>query len=356
MIMYVSKYFSRIILLVILVSATFFSITAQNNVKIISEDTVSGGIEKLELKFRGISNDKHSTDISMKLTSENVPFSIHKIEWKNMNKTLQPLEPFSMDVDAEEVANKKLTWQIDLNFPLATSFSNNDMLLLYTDKGIVRCPTSREGELKESFDLLNQKYDKEISSSKESSRKAWRILIATICVAVIGGGLAYLIVRRKLKLKKEETEHLMMLISEGNVRNKELEEKVDQLYGNRLNTLNMLCNEYFEKNDSEKVKLSLYNEVEKHILSLRDRESISSLEEIVNRYLDNILTRVKEQLPELGSNDILFLTYLYAGFSPRAVCIFTDIKIKNFYNRRSRLKERILNSYAPDKDFFVSKM
>lgn len=147
-----------------------------------------------------------------------------------------------------------------------------------------------------------------------------------------------------------------MLISERTDRNKELETKVDALYGSRLDTLNLLCNEYFEKNDSEKVKLTLYNEVEKHILSLRDSKSISELEKIVNTYLDDILIKVKQQLPTLSRNDMVFLTYLYAGFSPRAVCIFTDIKIKNFYNRRSRLKERILASDAPDREYFVSKM
>ena len=43
-------------------------------------------------------------------------------------------------------------------------------------------------------------------------------------------------------------------------------------------------------------------------------------------------------------------------FPLRAVCIFTNIKIKNFYNRRSRLKDRILASDALDKEYFVSKM
>ena len=147
-----------------------------------------------------------------------------------------------------------------------------------------------------------------------------------------------------------------MLISERTDRNIELQSKVNALYGSRLDTLNMLCNEYFEKSDSEKLRLTLYNEVEKHILALRDSKSIAELESFVNRFLDNILVRIKEQLPELGKKDLIFITYLYAGFSPRAVCIFTDIKIKNFYNRRSRLRDRILASDAPDKEIFVSKM
>ncbi len=94
----------------------------------------------------------------------------------------------------------------------------------------------------------------------------------------------------------------------------------------------------FEKNESDRVKLSLYNEVEKHILALRDSKSVTQLEDIVNTYLDGIVLKVREQIPSLSAGDIKFLTYLYAGFSPRAVCIFTDIKIKNFYNRRSRLE------------------
>ena len=106
----------------------------------------------------------------------------------------------------------------------------------------------------------------------------------------------------------------------------------------------------------EKVRLTLYNEVEKHILALRDSKNIEELENLVNTYLDNILAKVRNQLPELSRKDLTFLTYLYAGFSPRAICIFTDIKIKNFYNRRSRLKERILTSDAPDKEYFASKI
>lgn len=352
----VRKYPVGIVALAAIVLLWFLPLEGKNTVSIVSEDPATGKTDRLELKYRGLYNDENTTGISMELSSDNVPFTINKVEWRNCDSTFQPLEPFFMAVSGEDVAGKNVVWQIDLEFPHTNTFSSDDVLLLHTDRGIVRCPTTREGILKESIDLMNQQFTKEISDSRQSTRKAWLIVVIVLCAAVLGGGIAYLIVRRKFILKKKETERLLMLISEGNVRNKDLEEKVNQLYGSRLNTLNMLCNEYFEKNDSEKVRLSLYNEVEKHILSLRDRESVTSLEAIVNRYVDNILVRVREQLPELSANDLSFLTYLYAGFSPRAVCIFTDIKIKNFYNRRSRLKDRILNSDAPDKEFFVSKM
>lgn len=62
----------------------------------------------------------------------------------------------------------------------------------------------------------------------------------------------------------------------------------------------------------ENIKFTVYNEVEKHILALRDSKTVAELEEIVNTYLDKILIRIKEQLPELNRKELIFLTYLYA--------------------------------------------
>lgn len=210
--------------------------------------------------------------------------------------------------------------------------------------------------MRETIDILTNDYEMQIDTSKKSSRMAWNILVMVLTGVIAVGGAVFVIVHRRFVQKHREIEELSLLIAERTDRNLELEAKVDALYGSRLDTLNMLCNEYFEKSESDKLKLTLYNEVEKHILALRDTKSIAELEGIVNTFLDNILIRIREQLPELNKNDRIFLTYLYAGFSPRAVCIFTNIKIKNFYNRRSRLKDRILASDALDKEYFVSKM
>ena len=308
------------------------------------------------MKYESLSNADDRVRISFKLKSANVPFTIYKVEWMNCDSVIVPSEPFSLIAQTNEVTGKSTEWNITIDFPFSNTFGENDVLILHTDKGIVRCPTSRIGELKEEIELIRGYYEDQLDHSKKSGGKAWFLLYATlICVTIIGG-VILIIVRHRLARKRKEIEELSILISERTDRNQELEAKVNALYGSRLDTMNMLCNEYFEKSDSEKIKLTLYNEVEKHILTLRDSKSIRELECNVNRFLDNILVKVKEQLPELSRNDLIFLTYLYAGFSPRAVCIFTDIKIKNFYNRRSRLKERILASDAPDKEFFVSKM
>ena len=47
---------------------------------------------------------------------------------------------------------------------------------------------------------------------------------------------------------------------------------------------------------------------------------------------------------------------IYAGFSVRAVCLFTGIKYKLFYLKKSRLIKRILDSTAPHRELFREKI
>jgi len=325
---------------------------AANIVSYSVSDSIRKPSDKLEVSYRSLSNSDGHTRITFDIASDNTPFTIYKAEWVCCGKRHAPLEPFSLIARTEEVEGKSTDWHIAIDFPFSENFNEEDVLILETDRGTIVCPATRNGQLREAIDVLQTEYSDSISNTKRAYAIAGIILV----LLLLAGAAALITARQRLAAKRKEIEALSMLVAERTDRNRELEEKVDQLYGNRLDTLNMLCNEYFEKNDSEMVKLTLFNEVEKHILALRDTKSIAELEKIVDRYLDNILSRLKVQMPELNRKDLVFITYLYAGFSPRAVCIFTDIKIKNFYNRRSRLKERILASEAPDREFFVSKM
>lgn len=318
----------------------------------------SGDVEsgKLILRFKSISNEDSLIHISFDIMCADAPFTIYKAQWRNCDTIMSPLEPFSLIASNEEVEDKDTEWHILLEFPFSDRFDDSDVLILTTDRGEIRCHTLRSGQLKEQIDILTHEYEQNIDAARRSTNRTLIILGIVVCLGLIAACTAYIIVRHRNRTRQRQLDELSLLIAERSETNRDLRSKVDALYASRLDILNMLCNEYFEKNDSEKVKLTLYNEVEKQILALRETRNINELQTIVNTYLDNILVRIKEQIPQLGRKDIVFLTYLYAGFSPRAVCIFTDIKIKNFYNRRSRLKDRILASDAPDKEYFVSKM
>lgn len=347
---------TRILVVLMLIFMSFPCVFATNIVTYSVKESGDAESGKLVLRFNSISNEDSLTHISFDIMCADAPFTIYKAQWRNCDTIMSPLEPFSLIASNEEVENKDTEWHITLEFPFSDRFDDSDVLILTTDRGEIRCHTLRSGQLKEQIDILTHEYEQNIDAAKRSTNRAWIILGIVVCLGIIAACVACFIVRHRNRARQRQLDELSLLIAERSETNRELRAKVDALYGSRLEILNMLCNEYFEKNDSEKLRLTLYNEVEKQILALRERRNISELETIVNTYLDNILVSIKEQISWLNRKDIVFLTYLYAGFSPRAVCLFTDIKIKNFYNRRSRLKERILASDAPDKEYFVSKM
>lgn len=58
----------------------------------------------------------------------------------------------------------------------------------------------------------------------------------------------------------------------------------------------------------------------------------------------------------MKEDDYTFLSLVFAGFSVRAVCLFSGIKYKLFYLKRSRLGKRISLSDAPHKELFLQKL
>ena len=84
-------------------------------------------------------------------------------------------------------------------------------------------------------------------------------------------------------------------------------------------------------------------------MCIRDRES-------VNNNIDGIIDKLKTQCPFLKDSDVTFLSLIFAGLAPRVICMMVDIKLKSFYNKKKRLSDRILESDAQDKVWFILKM
>lgn len=284
------------------------------------------------------------------------PFTIYKAEWTNCEQVKEPLEPFELIAKADTVTDKAIAWHIQLQFPYSDTFGDFDQLKIYTDKGVITYYTSPRGYYMEEINDLRKKHDDYVDKAEHHEHNVI-IFIGVVAVILISGGVwIFVAVRRHMSRQDLEIEELSTMIEERSELNLELRNKVNALYRTRLDTLNMLCEGYFNNKESDKTKQLFYKDVENTILALRDDKSLEKLEGIVNEYLDDTIARVRQQIPELTMSDLKFLTYIYAGFSPRAVCVFMDIKMKTFYNRRNLLKERILNSNAPDKEYFVSLM
>lgn len=133
-------------------------------------------------------------------------------------------------------------------------------------------------------------------------------------------------------------------------RSEELSTLTETLFAGHFELLNRLCDEYFEKGDSDRTRALLVKSIEEEISRMRSPNKLQELEAMVNRCRDNAVEKLRAQFPSLKEEDITFLTLIFAGLSQRTVCLLTRNKIRNFYNKRLRLKNRIAESDAPDKE------
>lgn len=139
-------------------------------------------------------------------------------------------------------------------------------------------------------------------------------------------------------------------------KNEEMEQEIEALFKSRWTTLNFLCNQYFDKDSEEKLRDTITKEIKKEIEKLKKTNAQLEIERAVNQYMGNIIDVMKQECTFLKPRDIKFLTFELAGFSPTAVCIYTDITIDYFYLKRSNLIKKIKNSSVQHKDWFLSKL
>lgn len=337
------------IVLLLLIAA--FRLTANNGVEMLpglpADSIVEPGVKVFPVALSN-GNGVLSFWFKLRVFRLGSDFSItgarYYCAWEN--KESSTLEPFNLTIPYEATTDTAVMMELCLEFPREVVFLGNDSLWFDTSNGTELIYT---GEMfGHAIPVPPSFYMRNRSWIVPTAWTAGIVFVALICLV----GLRY--------IKRMRRENLSVRSELGTVmeHNDELNEKIESLFGERLDALNHICNEYFEKKDAEmeSVKMSVYSEVEKLILSFRSREAVGSIENTVNTYRNDILKRLRNQVPSLSDADMLTVTYLYAGFSPKAVCVFTGSKIKNFYNRRLRILDKISASDAPDKDEFMSRL
>lgn len=274
----------------------------------------------------------------------------------NDDHPLQLLSPFHIHV-GDSTDNHRIDHiYVKHKFPYSTRFSEDDSLVIITNKGNFSLYLSEEKRSAAKYTPILESLHKELSENRHDL-KISNSIIAIIIIACLSLGLIMFLYTRKIqRVKSEQLNTLLMLISEIEMNNRQLKAKMSELVRNSFGTINQLCYEYFEKADTNFLKKSIYAKVEQEIDSLKSQEQLSQFEQVLNEYCDGIMLRINAQIPQLSDTERTLLIYLYSGLSARTICVLMDIQLKTFYMRRLRLKNKIETSDAPDKEWFVSYM
>jgi len=274
----------------------------------------------------------------------------------------------------------------------ALSAGNYQKAAIMADSLLLQQSRIAESLLRESVTGVQRDfYSSKAYQHEQKSKFILYILIAVISASVIITTLLILMYKLKIRAKKAELEtNISSLMffkkqaehtgTENQRLSKELSDKsvvldglqqklevksqrevhnravIEHLFKEKWGTLNMLCNEYFETGEAENTRTVTLNRIENELQKLRTKKNLKEIENAVDTYMGNIMSLLREECPFLKEDDFIFLSLIFAGLSVRAVCLFTGMKYKLFYLKRSRLSKRISISDAPHKDLFIKKL
>ncbi len=125
----------------------------------------------------------------------------------------------------------------------------------------------------------------------------------------------------------------------------------------KFEIINHLGLPLYERTASKDQQEDIYRQMRNYINALKcDAKMKAELEQLINTAHENIIARIRVQMPKLRSRDIDLLLYILSGFSTQMISILIDDSVPNVYAKKSRLKGRIAASDAPDREFFVKKL
>lgn len=215
--------------------------------------------------------------------------------------------------------------------------------------------------LEESVIAYQRDYFHEQNKFASFKLKSHIKLSAAIIVVL---SLIIAVISRQKKLKGLEASKYMDKVCEleehmihSSVKMDEMSLLINKLFHDKFTLINQLSSKYYERKNTQSEQISIYEEVKKSIDRIStNKYTASELERIINECCDNIMFKMRTQLPHFREVDFQLISYIVSGFSYQAISIFMDTKIENLYKRMYRLKDRIATSDAPDKDFFIKEI
>lgn len=115
---------------------------------------------------------------------------------------------------------------------------------------------------------------------------------------------------------------------------------INELFEGRFSILNDIGNTFADLSGSITDQKLLYKEVKEIISRFENPKTLTELEEIINRYKNNLMQKFRDDFPSLSNDEYQQVCYHYAGFSPKFISLLMHQKFPTIYKRRTRIKEK----------------
>jgi len=185
----------------------------------------------------------------------------------------------------------------------------------------------------------------------------WALLM--LVVAVASTLLWYLRARRiaaqkALAEERAETERYIGIAEELQARLSDTARRLKLTASGKNEILERLCEQYYIFEGTDKLQGNLLKEARQAIQGLRDDPKVHArLEQAVDAAHDGAASKLRAQLPGCKEDDVRLFVLAASGFSRTAMATLLDKEKGVVNNRLWRLKGRIADSSAPDKELLA---
>lgn len=187
-------------------------------------------------------------------------------------------------------------------------------------------------------------YRSQKANDEKKTAAIWIVLSVVLC------GLLFFYLYEHLQRKKEDLDSCADVISELRMTLNDKNSKMGELHRELLKehnkTLNLIGASFFDKENNPQGQRLLYREVQNIIEKFRQKKTQQEVELFVNKYCDNVMLKLREEMTDFEEDDYMQICYHIVGFSSKLVSLILGISDVNINTRKFRLKKRIESSNA----------
>lgn len=133
-----------------------------------------------------------------------------------------------------------------------------------------------------------------------------------------------------------------------------VEEMVKKLFREQSSAIDSILSEYYSKRDIPKLREKIADDLDKVISTIGSADKIAELENIINCYNKGVINKLREQVSPVDERSVKILVLFAAGFTLRSISLITGIITGNLNNLWYRLKKRVAESSALDKELILT--
>ena len=203
-------------------------------------------------------------------------------------------------------------------------------------------------ELERRFRTAN-----EVALREASLRcRVWITVLAAALVTA-AAGVAVVGYRRKLRRRDEQLSESLALVDSYRESHDSLTSRLDasnareaavkRLLEGRVAAVRDIASTYYTYGEGERLTAKMRD------LALSPA-MLADVVDMADLYSDRAVTRLREQFPGWTARNYDFAALVIAGFSPQEICVMLGMSLNGVYSLKSKLKRRIAESTAADRD------